>query len=218
MQNIGAVVNTLDKVERVRGLENQEELMDRFKFLTSDTNISGYLKRVVEGAIDNAVARENDEREKKIIEEKYPKTRISTQDMLSGSFLTKQLKISDITSDKDKPSVSQWIVSATFTFVAIRIKGRTYGYIQTYRLTGDRDISVNMTQDDETRYEKTRLEKGSAGATSVPLSDKPSSGNKNGRISPWARRSGEVAGSQLTQAPYRSTLPPELELELELLS
>ena len=137
MRNAGIVVGLLDKVRHWKSGVSDEIpfLRGIFSFLvgTGSDKTKAHLKKVVDNerkyAIDNAP-----EALKAEIIDRH-RTESDDGDLLSKSFLANQLKSKAITDENNRNiRVQFWIASATFSIIAIQIKGknRTYGFLQTY--------------------------------------------------------------------------------------
>jgi hypothetical protein len=166
MKNAGIVVGLLDKVRHLRNglLDEQPLLRGMFGFLVGQDRdkTKAYLTRIVENqrkyAIDNA-----SDALKAEIRERHSIV-INDDDLLSRSFLANQLKSKAITDEQNQNiRVQLWIASATFSVIAIQIKGKnmTYGFLQTYpfeeEINGHRRVVDNPPDrrvDDVSRSEK----------------------------------------------------------------
>jgi hypothetical protein len=166
--------------------------------------------------------------------------------LLSNSFLSNQLKKAAITTAERSrmPQVRHWISSATFSFITIQIEGtsRSYCFIQSFspsnRMKPTDTTTVTLPavvapaamkkrtvwaerspEGVERKLRRSEMEK-IAPASERPAFEKqnsvpsvfPYEYNSSSRSGAFGRRAAAQAGAR-----YTSSLPPELELELELL-
>jgi len=242
MKNVGIIVGLLDKVRHLKNGVTEETpyLRGMFGFLLGEGREStkAHLTQVVENerkyAIDNAP-----EALKAEIHQRHA-TLIDDDDRLSRSFLANQLKSKAITDENNQNiSVQFWIASATFSVIAIQIKGKnlTYGFLQTYPFDEKNNISNTVVL--------SRKEKRERSVEPNPYTPRPRSARQNDAASqevvavsdnssqgsiPMRDGSSDQSESSTSLVPsqpggqksaFRDSkagrLPLELELELELL-
>jgi hypothetical protein len=247
MTNVGIVVGLLDKVERLPQLDPSQRgtIEAAFEFLmdSEHTNAKNHLKKVMEDQHNADLRAATNDAAKKAVAKNY-QTDHSADDarLLSHSFLSNQLKKAAITTTDPArmPQVRHWISSATFSFIAIQIEGtsRSYCFIQSFPPT------TGMAHNDSPTVNVAEVPAPAAVKrrdpwkenTKVPYRpsfiDPPAStpSNKKEERMAWydehfvpAVPSGLLPGggrpgrAAAAGSKYTSRLPPELELELELL-
>jgi hypothetical protein len=281
MTNVGIVLGRLDRVERLTQLidTDRSDIEEDFKFLikkpdnTDRKPVTDLLKKVVNDKkmADLKAARTEDARNT-IKQNQERNTSTEQSNLLSNSFLSNQIKKATvITESKHMPLIQHWIVSATFSFIAIQIEGTSlsYCFIQSFspanwsevgnetivnvpaiiapqdmitrRLwsrprtatpsivtSSEKEMVLQDIDPDEINvgvYPFDSLPKnpgtaGGKGASSVPKvgdteswalppSSQAARNRRNAAVDGWKTRS--------AKAMFQSSLPPELELELELL-
>ena len=227
MESAGAVVGTLDQIKNHSKLSpgRLTDLAKQFGFLTGNNLVKDHLESVISAERDWILKNEEDQSRRYAMQEGL-KSPISNIHLLSKSFLSNQISGHDIVcKKKPRPSVSNWIVSATFSFVSITVKktSRTYGFIQTFPLSDHFEYTRPMTE-----VQRRKQSAAPALARQQSVRKKAQNNTSQGRAgrdekedSPSA---GPMTGDEDEGEPggfrtkFRSALPPDLELELELLS
>lgn len=244
MKNVGVVVGKLDKVERLTQLSPTEQgsICKDFGFLLADRDVvTAHLTKVIGDERQKELDSAKNIEEVALIQKKHKDDPIGNPHRLSHSFLANQLKKFAITTKQaHMPQVQHWVVSATFSFIVVQIEGtsRSYCFIQSFSPT-----NFSLPPDEQTLIQDTRIEapvaqrvrapwsiagmgsksrlptyQTSDAMKSLPVdytSPTVSSLSKVGR----RRTMGDVTAPppRYSRSVYRSGLPPELELELELL-
>jgi hypothetical protein len=231
MKNVGIIVGLLDKVRHLKNGVADEipRLKTMFGFLLDEGREStkAHLTRVVENERKYAIDNAPDALKAEIRERQA--TAIDDDDRLSRSFLANQLKSKAITNENNQNiSVPFWIASATFSVIAIQIKGKnlTYGFLQTYPFEENNRIDTAVVLQRSTK----RRSPEQPSVQQRPTSARRSNGS-NRELVPVSDNSSQASNqddSALvhtqnpgTESAFRDSkvgrLPLELELELELL-
>ena len=230
MENVGKVIHAINTIHDNMATENPF-----FEFLTTNKELKAAAEKDIKGALEwrmrNPLKTEYNDK----LKQERDKTERTVNELLSASFLKNHIRKNVLeTTDNLNYSVEHWVASASFSFIAITLFGdrpKTYGFVQTYDIQPKKTIDTNGTgKPSLTTAEPTSIREEHFDSTQLKPVISPTN-RTNQSYKSWSRspsnrhtvndhtaKAHSLSDTASTKSQYTSSLPLELELELEELS